>query len=450
MSDENKNQADIVLSVRNVSKCFEMYEKPVHRLYQTLCAGRKRFYKEFWALKDVSFDVHRGECVGIIGRNGAGKSTLLQVITGTLAPTTGTVETHGRVAALLELGSGFNPEFTGRENVYLNGSILGLTKSEIDARYNDILAFADIGDFINQPVKTYSSGMMVRLAFAVIAHVDADILIVDEALSVGDAYFQQKCMRFMRKFMADHTVLFVSHDTGAVTSFCKRGIMLQMGHVTLDSNSKRVIYEYLKDLYSETQLVSNNKQENFEQTKAAYEHPRDMRQDVINASTLRNDIELVALEDSEGFGAGGASLVNVTFSDLNGHPLSWIVGGEYVRLEICFKVLKDIVSPIVGFHIKDSNGQALFVDNTFLTYMNKPLSVKEGSVLIATFEFMMPPIKPGDYALSVQIAEGTQLKHTQLAWKENALIFKSHSKNPWGLVGLNMVNIKMEVVHGGC
>ena len=165
---------DIVLSVKNVSKCFEMYEKPVHRLYQTLCAGKKKFYKEFWALKDISFDVHRGECVGIIGRNGAGKSTLLQIITGTLAPTGGSVSLKGRVAALLELGSGFNPEFTGRENVYLNGSILGLTHEEIDARYQDIIAFADIGDFISQPVKTYSSGMMVRLAFAVNAFVDPD------------------------------------------------------------------------------------------------------------------------------------------------------------------------------------------------------------------------------------------------------------------------------------
>ena len=194
---------DIVLSVKDVSKCFEMYEKPVHRLYQTLCAGKKKFYKEFWALRDISFDVHRGECVGIIGRNGAGKSTLLQIITGTLAPTGGSVSLKGRVAALLELGSGFNPEFTGRENVYLNGSILGLTHEEIDARYQDIIAFADIGDFISQPVKTYSSGMMVRLAFAVNAFVDPDVLIVDEALAVGDVAFQVKCYQKMRSIIAN-------------------------------------------------------------------------------------------------------------------------------------------------------------------------------------------------------------------------------------------------------
>ena len=200
---------DSAISIKNISKFFEIYEKPSHRLWQMLYHGRKRFYRPFWALQDISFEVKRGECVGIIGRNGAGKSTLLQIITGTLSPSSGTVECNGRVAALLELGSGFNPEFTGQENVYLNASILGLTKEEIDAKYDDIVAFADIGEFINQPVKSYSSGMAVRLAFAVVAHVDADILIVDEALSVGDAFFTQKCMRFLRQFMEKNTVLFV-------------------------------------------------------------------------------------------------------------------------------------------------------------------------------------------------------------------------------------------------
>lgn len=222
---------DSAISIKNISKFFEIYEKPSHRLWQMLYHGRKRFYRPFWALQDISFEVKRGECVGIIGRNGAGKSTLLQIITGTLSPSSGTVECNGRVAALLELGSGFNPEFTGQENVYLNASILGLTKEEIDAKYDDIVAFADIGEFINQPVKSYSSGMAVRLAFAVVAHVDADILIVDEALSVGDAFFTQKCMRFLRQFMEKNTVLFVSHDTGAVNSLCNAAIMLENGRI---------------------------------------------------------------------------------------------------------------------------------------------------------------------------------------------------------------------------
>ena len=235
------SDGEIILSVRNVSKCFEMYEKPVHRLYQTLCAGRHRFYKEFWALKDISFDVRRGECVGIIGRNGAGKSTLLQIITGILAATTGTVELKGRVAALLELGSGFNPEFTGRENVYLNGSILGLTKREIDERYDDIVAFADIGDFIDQPVKTYSSGMMIRLAFAVNVFVDPEVLIVDEALAVGDAAFQRKCfMRMDALREKGVTLILVTHDTGDVKERCDRAIYLKDHMVKSDGLAEDV------------------------------------------------------------------------------------------------------------------------------------------------------------------------------------------------------------------
>ena len=242
------SDCDIVLSVRNVSKCFEMYEKPVHRLYQTLFAGKKKFYKEFWALKDVSFDMRRGESVGIIGRNGAGKSTLLQIITGTLVPTTGQVVSKGRIAALLELGSGFNPEFTGKENVYLNASILGLTKEEIDARYQEIVEFADIGDFISQPVKTYSSGMLARLAYAVNAHVDADILIVDEALAVGDAFFQQKCLLHMKKLLETGvSMLFVSHNTATVREICQKSLYLNCGQQVIYSDSASAVERYLED-----------------------------------------------------------------------------------------------------------------------------------------------------------------------------------------------------------
>lgn len=240
---------DIVLRVENLSKCFEIYEKPIHRLMQTLCAGKKQYYKEFWALRDINFEMLRGECVGIIGRNGAGKSTLLQIITGTLAQTTGTVLTKGRIAALLELGSGFNPEFTGRENVYLNGTILGLTERDIDERLDDILAFADIGDFIDQPVKNYSSGMMARITFAVNAHIDADILIVDETLSVGDIFFQQKCALHLKKLMdCGTTLLFVSHSTAAVRELCSKALYLDSGKIVTFTDSASAIALYLKEV----------------------------------------------------------------------------------------------------------------------------------------------------------------------------------------------------------
>ena len=198
--------------------------------------------------RHVSFDVRRGEVVGIIGRNGSGKSTLLQLVCGTLTPSAGQVVAKGRVAALLELGAGFNPEFTGRENVYLNGAIMGLTTAEIDARYARIVEFADIGDFLDQPLKTYSTGMVVRLAFAVIAHVDADVLVIDEALAVGDAFFVQKCMRFLREFMKRGTILFVSHDIGAIVNLCHRALWLHKGEVMLDGSPKDVTEAYLQHL----------------------------------------------------------------------------------------------------------------------------------------------------------------------------------------------------------
>lgn len=222
--------ADYAISVSGISKMYRIYDRPQDRLKQMLWRGRRSFGHEFWALRDVSFEVRRGESVGIIGRNGSGKSTLLQIIAGTLAPTAGTVQANGRIAALLELGSGFNPEFSGRENVYLNGSILGLSQAQIDARFDQIAAFADIGEFLDQPVKLYSSGMVMRLAFAVQAHIEPDVLIVDEALSVGDIYFQHKCMRRIKDLTErGTTLLFVSHSTETVKRFCRRGLWLDSG-----------------------------------------------------------------------------------------------------------------------------------------------------------------------------------------------------------------------------
>lgn len=232
MMPSGRSTADeAVISVQGVGKMYLLYDKPQDRLKQALFWRLgKSFGRAFWALRDVSFEVKRGESVGIIGRNGSGKSTLLQIIAGTLQPTTGSVQVNGRVAALLELGSGFNPEYTGRENVYLNGAILGLSREAIDARFDEIAAFADIGEFIEQPVKLYSSGMVMRLAFAVQAHLDAEVLIVDEALSVGDLHFQHKCMRRIKKLVdGGMTLLFVSHSTETVKRFCRRGLWLESG-----------------------------------------------------------------------------------------------------------------------------------------------------------------------------------------------------------------------------
>ena len=251
--------SEVAIKVEGLSKCFEIYEKPRDRLkqfvlpylYKLLGKSAKQYFREFWALRDINFQIKKGETVGIVGRNGSGKSTLLQIICGTLSPSTGTVQANGRIAALLELGSGFNPEFTGRENVYLNGAVLGLSRSEIDSRFDAITEFADIGSFIDQPVKAYSSGMVVRLAFAVAINVDPQILVVDEALSVGDELFQRKCFSKIEAIRSSGaTILFVSHSGGTIVELCDRAILLDAGERLATDSPKKIVGRYQKLLYA--------------------------------------------------------------------------------------------------------------------------------------------------------------------------------------------------------
>jgi lipopolysaccharide transport system ATP-binding protein len=250
---------DIAIRVQNLSKCYHIYDTPRDRLKQFVAPRLQRliwqkpkqYFREFWALKDVSCEIKKGETVGIIGRNGSGKSTLLQMICGTLNPSSGSIQTNGRIAALLELGSGFNPEFSGRENVYMNAAVLGLSNKEIDDRFDDIIAFADIGDFIEQPVKTYSSGMMVRLAFAVAINVDPEILIIDEALSVGDEFFQRKCFSRIEAIReTGATIIFVSHSAGLVVELCDRAILIDTGEKLIEGIPKQIVGRYQKLLYA--------------------------------------------------------------------------------------------------------------------------------------------------------------------------------------------------------
>lgn len=256
--------SDLAVVVRDLTKIFPVYEKPHHRLFQMLSptSEKHKWYREFHALKNITFEVKRGETFGIVGRNGSGKSTLLQLICGTLFPTHGSVQVNGRIAALLELGAGFNPEFTGRENVYLNGSVLGLSKEEIDSRFDTIAEFADIGEFIEQPVKSYSSGMYVRLAFAVAINVQPDVLIVDEALAVGDEAFQRKCFARIQNLRdSGSTILFVSHSAGIVTELCDRAILLDQGELISQGGPKLVVSKYHKLIYAPSDSVATVRQE---------------------------------------------------------------------------------------------------------------------------------------------------------------------------------------------
>jgi len=452
--------SEVVIRVQGLSKHYQIYDTPRDRLKQFVMprlqklARRpyRQYFKDFKALDDVSFEVRRGETVGVIGRNGSGKSTLLQILCGTLAPTAGTVETRGRIAALLELGAGFNQEFTGRENVYLYASVLGLTHREIEERFASIEAFADIGTFIEQPVKTYSSGMVVRLAFAVIAHVDADILVIDEALAVGDAFFVQKCMRFLRTFMERGTILFVSHDTSAVRSLCNRAIWLDKGRCLLEGSPKEVSEAYLEAYYESQQGKSDaagKKRDGSTVRSADRAAPlRDPRQDLINHSQLRNDIRLFAFDPaSASFGKGGAQVLQARFTDIHNRPLAWIVGGEDVILEVEVLARAPLLSPIVGFYIKDRLGQELFGDNTYLSYFEDPLSCDEGQRFTARFAFNMPRLRPGDYSVTIAIAEGTQENHVQHQWLHDAIVFRSETSSvAGGMVGIPMQSITMEIV----
>lgn len=445
--------SEISIKVENLSKCYQIYEQPRDRLKQFLmphlqrAAGQspKQYFREFWALKDVSFEVRKGETVGIIGRNGSGKSTLLQMICGTLQPTSGSVRTFGRIAALLELGSGFNPEFSGRENVYMNAGILGLSKTEIDARYDAILEFAEIGEFIEQPVKTYSSGMYVRLAFAVIANVDADILIIDEALAVGDIFFTQKCMRFLAEFKKRGTILFVTHDTNSVMSLCERAVWLQAGGRKAYSDSKSVCQSYLAEYYASSGSAQTVSESKVSPVRTAEDY-RDIRQDFINSSVIRNDLEVFRFSnDGEKFGLSKAHVLDVFLGSEQGDPISWFVGGELVSLvvKIHAEILLD--QPIVGFLVKDKNGQHLFGDNTYLTYVDDDVKIEGGVDFTAIFKFRMPMMPAGDYTIGVAVANGTQDNHVIHSWVHDAIAFKSHCNSvSTGLLGIPMIDIELQ------
>ncbi|WP_255486238.1 ABC transporter ATP-binding protein [Synechococcus sp. BMK-MC-1] len=446
------------ISVNNLGKCFQIYDNPKARLKQAIWRGRRQYYKEFWALQDVNFELSKGESLGVIGRNGSGKSTLLQLICGTLTPTTGDVDTHGRIAALLELGSGFNPEFTGIENVFLNASMLGLSKEETSSRLDDILAFADIGDFVDQPVKAYSSGMAVRLAFAVIAHVNADILIVDEALSVGDVFFNQKCMRFINRFRENGSLLFVSHDASAVTSLCDRALLLDRGQQISLGTPKEILDEYTRQLYASSQTLAtiDTKQAEADGQESYGESTWiDYRSTLINSSKQANLLKITQFSDDllsrESFGNGKASIIDAKLMEAHSkQPLLCARGGERVILQIEAKAAQAIEKPIVGFILKNAKGMTMLGDNTLNSQKSllgdMPPAIDAGDLYHTEFEFTLPMLQKGHYSLTLSLAEGNQEEHDQLQWMNDALILESiNSSIAAGLAGVPMHRIDLRI-----
>lgn len=436
-AEPRPEDASAAIVARGISKCYHIYDRPQDRLRQALMprlqrlAGRpqKRYFRDFWALNDVSVDVPRGGTVGIIGRNGSGKSTLLQIICGTLSPTSGNVAVEGRVAALLELGSGFNMEFTGRENVFLNGMLLGLTREQVEQRFDSIAAFADIGAFIEQPVKTYSSGMILRLAFAVVAHVDADILVIDEAMSVGDAVFTQKCMRFLRGFMRTGTVLFVSHDAASVLSLCTSAIWIDAGRVRMSGPAKAVAEAYLAFC---TEAVQGEEHA----MRATGALPHDEAPATTHASDEATTIGFFDnIAHSEGWSTDAAEIVSVWLERLDGKTAASYAGGERVVLHVRAVAHRALASPIIGFLVKDRLGQALFGENTFID--GETVAAREGETLEAGFRFALPMLPNGDYSMTVAIADGDPAVHVQHHWLHDAVLIKvASTRRRHGLVGI--------------
>ncbi|MCG6167616.1 ABC transporter ATP-binding protein [Leptospira sp. FAT2] len=393
---------DIAISVQDLSKRFEIYETPLSRIKQLIRAPlgkisstfEKQYYKEFWALKDISFEIPKGESFGIIGRNGAGKSTLLSIIAGTMAPTTGSIDVKGKVAALLELGSGFNPAFTGIENVYLNGSILGFSKKEIDEKLDEILAFADIGPFVNQLVKTYSSGMTMRLAFAVQACLEPEVLIVDEALGVGDVFFQVKCHSRMEKLQENGTsILFVTHSMGVIEKYCKNALLLNEGRVMFKGESSEAIGMYY-NLDSIMKVGDDSGLESRSVLREKMPHPEDWPDENQFPSIDNLQVRL-----------GSESMAHCTkfgifdYRKLASKAFTW---KDNLYLYAEFAITEDIEIPYIGVSFLDARNIMIYGKTSFMHEGNDLLVSKSGSTVRVRMEIPLD-LPAGDYVCTIGI-----------------------------------------------
>lgn len=389
------SEAAIVVS--DVSKCFEMYDKPRDRLRQFFASQGKKHYREFWALKNVSFEVARGETIGILGRNGSGKSTLLQIIASTLAPSSGDVQVNGLLAALLELGSGFNPDFTGRENVYLNGAVLGFTRAQMTQRFAEIEAFADIGEHIDQPVRTYSSGMYVRLAFAVQACVDPQVLIVDEALSVGDEKFQRKCFEYIEGLRSRGcAILIVTHSTATVEKFCQRAVLLHEGRMHGVGDAKTIIDQYHALLYSDEKAYLR-----FVNARSTDAMPAD-GEAALEAARLEGNHSSLA-EPSQEQQVLRAYIAGWSASDAQGDPCEVFLVGSTVWIRVHVRTLTEISEMQVGLLIRTVEGVSVFGTSTMYHGVNQ-VGVRPDAIFIADFEIALN-LGEGSYFVTLALAE---------------------------------------------
>lgn len=426
--------SNYALQINHISKEYKLYDKQGDRLKEAFHPLKKTYHKKFYALNDIDFCIEKGEKVGIIGANGAGKSTLLKIITGVLNPTSGNITMDGKVAALLELGAGFNMDYTGIENIRLNGTLMGYSETEIEEKMQQIIEFADIGDFINQPVKSYSSGMFVRLAFATQIFSEPDILIVDEALSVGDIRFQQKCFRAMESIMKEKTVVLVTHDTAAVTRFCERVIWINKGQVMYDGEVAEGLKRYQAFLINQSIEENANEKIYVDKSASIGKSVNDVCVDLPDVNS-----EIVAE------GTGEAEIIKCGLFDEKMNLLDVVEPQQVVNLISQVKFKKRVERPIYGLSCRDRLGNVLFEINSDM--FGRQLPEEDGKVRYQ-LKFQIPKLNKGTYTISVAVANGYQSAHVQLCWLNDVWVFKVADREfdlP-GFLYINQGEVKIEDV----
>jgi lipopolysaccharide transport system ATP-binding protein len=418
------------IQVENLSKKYAMYRRPWDKLREVLRLSRRQLHEEFWALRDITFRVDKGQTVGIIGQNGSGKSTLLQILAGIMRQTRGECHVGGKVAALLELGSGFNPEFTGRENVFMNGAILGLSRQKMLERFEAIARFAEIGGFMEQPVKTYSSGMFMRLAFAVAVNVDPDILLVDEALAVGDLIFQHRCMHRMNQLRtAGKTTLLVTHDLAAVTKFCDRALLLDAGSLIEDGPPDKVVQKYRALMFERERRYDSSAASGQEAAQGNAGRPAETIEPVRSIPNIDHR-----------FGSGAARILGVELFDERNRATREVWSGQTVLLRISAEFLQDVARPILGYTLRDRLGIDISACNTNYAGAMMP-PARKGQIYTSDFEIHMPFMLSGSYSIAPAVADGDLNQHDMCDWIDNALIFSLTS----GELIYGMLKLDVEV-----
>ena len=443
------NQNENAIEVRGVSKFYNLYERPQDRVKELFSLTKKKYHTLYKALDQVSFTVKKGETLGIIGRNGAGKSTLLKLITGVITPSEGTIETHGEISALLELGTGFNPEYTGYENIFLNGSMRGFSDEEMQEKVKEIVDFADIGEYMGQPVKTYSSGMFARLAFAVMISFKPEILIVDEALSVGDIFFQQKCNTFMKEEMKGVTKLLVTHDMNSIANMADRVILIDRGKIIREGKPLEVIEDYLKLLHTSVfqSEAAAAKDEDARLETAERSEAAEQKAVAAEAAEREKEKAEIGWVDSPKESIGGAQdiLIDRCRMLINGEAVDVVKPGDAVRIELLLHSKKDADNIIIGYTFKDKYGNSIFAQSTLGENIMIE-GVKQGEVRKASLSFHWPEVKEGDYFLTLGLGEGyDQMVHTVQCWVHSVLHVQAIALKPMhGVINHVIEEFKIE------